>query len=165
VPAAIGPPQAFQNDPAFQRACVPAGNGIADARSLARLYAMVAGGGRLGSVRLLTPETIERCNRRRPGFADRDLVTGTVSPVGQGGFQLGAPPAPADADPVVAGGPGTLWHPGGGGTYAWADPSRGLAVAICHNRLVAGHAGSDPRPPAFGPLADAVRAVAAEAGV
>ncbi|HEY4279622.1 MAG TPA: serine hydrolase domain-containing protein [Conexibacter sp.] len=166
VPPELGPPHVFQNDPAFRQACIPAGNGISTARSLARLYALLAGGGTLDGVTLLSPSRVAWCAQPRPGFAARDLVTGDVSPVGRGGFQLGRPPAPATVDAVVGGAPGSLWHPGGGGTYAWADRRSGLAVAICHNRLVPAHAGSEGcgRRPLFAPLADALRAVAGIVG-
>jgi CubicO group peptidase (beta-lactamase class C family) len=161
VPSELGPPQVFQNLPAFRRACIPGGNGVANARSLARLYAMIANRGAIGDVRLVSAARLRWCAAPRPGFAERDHVTGDVSPVGRGGFQLGAPPAPAQSNAVVAGGAETLWHPGGGGTYGWADPEQRLAVAICHNRLVPGHAGTgETGRPVFADLADAVRAVA-----
>ena len=163
VPTAIGPPQEFQNRPQFRRACIPGGNGIANARSLARFYAMVACGGALDGVRLLDAQRLRWCAAPRPGFSDIDHVTGDVSPMGRGGFHLGDPPGPAHRDRVVDGGPGTLWHPGGGGTYAWADPGRRLGAAITHNRLVPAHAGAAANIGwDFGELADAVRAVCAE---
>ena len=31
--------------------------------------------------------------------------------------------------------PKTIGHPGAGGSIAWADPDKRLAVAICHNRM------------------------------
>jgi CubicO group peptidase (beta-lactamase class C family) len=161
VPSVLGAPQRFQNLPEFRRACIPAGNGIANARSLARFYAMVAGGGELDGTRLLSAQRLDWCAGPREGFADPDHVTGDVSPMGRGGFHLGDPPAPAQRSRVVAGGPGTLWHPGGGGTFAWGDPSRHLAVAITHNRLVPAHAGTAADVGwDFSELADAVRAAA-----
>ncbi len=45
---------------AVARATIPAVSGTFDARSLAKLYAALAGGGTLGGVRLLSPETIAR---------------------------------------------------------------------------------------------------------
>jgi CubicO group peptidase (beta-lactamase class C family) len=49
----------FYNQPRSMLACIPAMGGISNARSIARHYAMLANGGVLDGVRLLTPERIE----------------------------------------------------------------------------------------------------------
>ena len=53
----------FGSDEAL-RAAIPSGNGLFTARSLARMYATLAGGGELDGVRLLSRETIARARRR-----------------------------------------------------------------------------------------------------
>jgi hypothetical protein len=72
-------------------------------------------------------------------------------PVGCAGYWL--------ADVVAGSGPSILCHPGAGGTIAWADFDRRLAVAICHNRMFPG-AAADAHP--FIPLALAIRELVAE---
>ena len=156
VPQSIGRPQVFQNRSDFRRACVPAGNANATARSLARLYAMLAGRGALDGVRLLSAERVERLTVPRDDFSGNDMALGGPRPYGVGGFALGGETV---YDGVL--GDGTvIWHHGGGGTYAWADLDAGLAVAICHNSLFA--APPDPADNPFTPLGEAVRAVAAD---
>ena len=46
------------NDPTFWAAEMPAVNGVADARSVARMYAMLAGGGELDGVRIVSKASI-----------------------------------------------------------------------------------------------------------
>ena len=61
--AAMLPPRIEDFDlgsEAFAAATVPAANGHFTARSLARLYAMLAGGGELDGVRILSEETVSR---------------------------------------------------------------------------------------------------------
>ena len=48
------------NEPSPHRVEIPGANAIGDARSIARLYACLAGGGELGGVRLLSEETVRR---------------------------------------------------------------------------------------------------------
>lgn len=150
IPPALGGPQIFQNRGDFRQACVPAGNGIANARSLARFYAMIAGGGVLGGVRLLQTATIEALLQPRDDYANPDAVLGTIGRFGCGGFQIGSLAKGLEPDPVVGAGR-ILWHHGGGGTYGWANLDTGLAGAICHNRLLQKIPGDASHP--FAPLA------------
>ncbi len=53
-----GSPIDMANDPSFWAAEVPAVNGIADARSVARMYAMLARGGELDGVRIVSEASI-----------------------------------------------------------------------------------------------------------
>jgi CubicO group peptidase (beta-lactamase class C family) len=46
------------NDPEFLRAEMPGVNGVATARSMARLYGCLAAGGELDGVRLVSPESV-----------------------------------------------------------------------------------------------------------
>lgn len=52
------PPINMGNDPVFWSAEMPAVNGVADARSVARMYAMLAGGGELDGVRIVSEESV-----------------------------------------------------------------------------------------------------------
>lgn len=115
------------------RSCLPAVGGVANARSLARLFAMLAGTGELNGVRLLSRERVLAMLEPRPDFAETDETYGRAFPLGIGGLWIAAPGVtdPADADHRI------LCHTGAGGTLAWADLDTGLAVAICHNRMFA----------------------------
>ncbi len=151
VHLAVPPPVALAPE-VFNRADVhgvsaPAVGGIADARSLARLFAPLANGGKAGGVRLLSEERVEGLLERRRDFEVDDLTYGRRLPVGVGGFWLEAPGVADEIERV-------LCHPGAGGTVAWAEPDTGLSVAICHDRMFA----AVPEHP-FTAIADGVREV------
>ncbi len=119
--------------PEVRRACIPAVGSIFTARSAARLFAMVANGGQLDGVRLLSPERVESFSQRRERFDEPDHYFGDRPvPVGLGGYWLGGTPMTSARYPLN---PRALCHPGMGGSFAFADPDSKLAVAFCHNRL------------------------------
>ena len=102
---------------------IPAANGFFTARSLAKLYAMLAHSGEVGGVRLLSPQTLRQIavvQSRGP-----DLVL--VLPMG---WRLGYHSAFTTRGTV----PGGFGHFGFGGSGAWADPQRHLALAMVCNR-------------------------------
>ena len=109
--------------PEVMDAEIPAANGFFTARSLAKLYALLAGGGEVGGVRLLSPETVRRIgvvHARGP-----DLVL--VLPMG---WRLGYHRAFTTRGAVR----GAFGHFGFGGSGGWADPRHNLAVAMVCNR-------------------------------
>ena len=137
------------NLPQVQRAGLPSAGGIATARAAARLFVPYAGG-----PGFFTEDTLRRCATPRPGEVDHTY--GYPMPVGHGGLWLFAPDV-SERGPLTE---GVLSHTGAGGTVVWAEPARGLAVAVLHNRMFFG-----PQPVA--PLAligDAVHAIADELG-
>lgn len=111
------------NERAWRAAQIPAGNGQATARSLARLYGVLAmGGGELISRRGLQAATAER-------FDGMDVSMRL--PVRYGaGFRLGGPESPFGPNPSSFG------HTGWGGAFAFADPDNGLGVAYVMNRML-----------------------------
>lgn len=121
---------------------IPSVGGIATASGVARMFAALANGGALGDVRLLSPERTATFSTPRHEFDEPDPVMfGSVMPIGIAGYWLGSDHWPMNA----LGNPRAFGHPGYGGTIAWADPDRGLAVAICHNRLsMPGGGSGDP---------------------
>ncbi|MEZ5134272.1 MAG: serine hydrolase [Acidimicrobiales bacterium] len=110
-------------------ASIPAANGFFDARSLAKVYAVLAGDGTPGGpgaidgVRLLSPGTVDRVGRIQTWR--RDLVL--VVPMR---WRLGYHLVGTTRGVVHEG----FGHFGFGGSGAWCDPSRGLAVAMVCNR-------------------------------
>ena len=109
--------------PEVMDAEIPAANGFFTARSLAKMYALLAHGGEAGGVQLLSRRTLEKIavvHSRGP-----DLVL--VLPMG---WRLGYHSAFTTRGAV----PGAFGHFGFGGSGGWADPRRDLAVAMVCNR-------------------------------
>lgn len=132
MPPAVEP-GVLWNNPILYDAVVPGAGGIANARSVAKLFAMLAGKGALGGHRILSEDRVSAFTEPRPNSAQVDPVLGQVPWIGVGGYWLGGPTPPAE--PVIGVGPHTLASNGAGGSIAWADLNTGLAVAICHNRM------------------------------
>ena len=109
--------------PEVMDAQIPAVNGFFTARSLAKLYAMLAGQGEVDGVRLLSPETVRQIgvvHSRGP-----DLVL--VLPMG---WRLGYHSAFTTRGRQR----GAFGHFGFGGSGGWADPVRNLAIAMVCSR-------------------------------
>jgi CubicO group peptidase (beta-lactamase class C family) len=109
--------------PELLDAVVPAMNGHFDAVSLARMYAMLAGHGRLDGVRILSRRTVARASEVQNNQRDRVLVL-TMQ------WRLGYHRL-IGASARLSGGFG---HYGLGGSGAWADPEHELALAMVCNR-------------------------------
>ncbi len=106
------------------QASIPAANGLFTARSLAKVYAALACGGEIDGVRLMSERTLQRATRRQRNASGGLSVIpfdmrwrlgyhGVFTTVG----------SPREA----------FGHFGFGGSGAWADPSRQLAVAMIVN--------------------------------
>jgi len=110
------------NSEEFQSVPIPAANGMFTARSLARMYAVLANGGQLNGTRLLSKPTLERATTRQ----NRGI--GKVIPFPMH-WRLGY------HRPFTIGGGVTrgFGHFGFGGSGAWADPQRKLSVAMVLN--------------------------------
>jgi CubicO group peptidase (beta-lactamase class C family) len=137
--------------PDVRRAEVAGVGGIFNARSEARFWAMLANGGELDGVRLLSKELVATFNTPRAYSDELDPVMFNIPlPISIAGFWLGGPQPPvASAKHARA-----ICHPGQGGSIGWADPELNLAVDICHNRLFnAGSLAED----SILPIATAVR--------
>ena len=109
--------------PEIMDASVPSMNGFFTARSLGALYATLAGGGTLGDVRLVSPETVAKVGEEQNNR--RDLVL--IAPMR---WRLGYHRVMTSR----GGAPKGFGHFGLGGSGAWADPSRDLAIAMVCNR-------------------------------
>jgi CubicO group peptidase (beta-lactamase class C family) len=152
MPAAVAlVPEVFER-PDVRRAEVAGVGGIFNARSEARFWAMLAGGGEFQGVRLLSKELASTLNTPRANSEEPDPVMfGFPLPITIGGFWFGGEHPPV----CSVHHPRALCHPGQGNSIGWADPETGLAVAICHNRLF--NANSREEDPIL-PIAQAVRA-------
>ena len=105
------------------RVSIPAANGLFTARSLAKMYAALAGGGEVGGVRILSEQTLAKATQlqvptRKYAVIPFDMrwrlgYHGVITTRG----------VPSEA----------FGHFGFGGSGAWADPSRELSVALIVN--------------------------------
>jgi CubicO group peptidase (beta-lactamase class C family) len=111
---------------------IPSFNGTFNAGSLARVYAALAAGGSLGGVTLLSTETLARATEIQNQRPDLAIVFPMHWRLGYHGVltTAGVPPR-------------AFGHSGLGGSGAWADPDRELAVAMVVNRLSANLVGDD----------------------
>ncbi|NQE47295.1 serine hydrolase domain-containing protein [Herbaspirillum rubrisubalbicans] len=142
-------PRVFDR-PDVRRAEVAGVGGIFNARSEARFWAMLANGGELDGVRLLSRELVASLATPRANSEEADPVMfGFPIPITIGGFWFGGAHPPVAAARHAR----ALCHPGQGNSFGWADPETGLAVAICHNKLF--NPASEAENP-LRPVADAV---------
>ncbi len=104
------------------RACIPAANGQFTARSLARMYAMIAEGGSIDGVQLLSSARVQTMGEIRNRTRDNVLFIPMRWRLGYHRvFALGAKA------------PSGFGHYGYGGSGAFCDPSRRLSVALTVN--------------------------------
>lgn len=113
------------NRPDVHAAEIPAANGITTARALARMYAATIG--EVDGVRLVAEPTMARARTAvtPEGEADRCLMMPTSFAMG---FMTYSPFTPFA-------GAGSYGHPGMGGSCAFAQPARDLALAYVMNRM------------------------------
>ncbi|MEU1127396.1 serine hydrolase domain-containing protein [Streptomyces sp. NPDC005899] len=121
-----------ENDPAYRAAELPASNGVATARGLARCYAAMIG--EVDGHRLFAPATLTLARTEESAGPDRVLVVGTRFGLG---YMLHGPAAPFL-------GPGSFGHPGRGGSLGFADPESGVSFGYVTNGLQKGVT-ADPR--------------------
>ena len=106
---------------------IPSANGIANARSLAQMFAAIID--EIDGVRCLSSEAMNRA--RQEQWRGLDMVMGVENAVGLG-FLL-----PTEWRPL--GGPGSFGTAGFGGSRAWANPELELAFAYVPNLCSLGH--------------------------
>jgi CubicO group peptidase (beta-lactamase class C family) len=110
-------------DPRLLDVAVPAMNGYFDAVSLGAMYAMLAGGGQLGGVRILSEETVRKASEIQNDQRDR-VVMMTMQ------WRLGYHRVPIVHKQL----PRAYGHFGFGGSGGFADPGHHLALAMVCNR-------------------------------
>ena len=116
----------------YHTAEIPAGNGITDARSLARMYASLIGDG-VDGVRLLSDETVENAIAEESNGRDEVLQIATRFGLGFSLDQEGS-----------LGQEGAFGHSGAGGSLGFADPKAGIGFGYVMNQMQL-VAGDDPR--------------------
>ncbi len=140
----IGPEQGsfidLANDPEFWRAEAPAVNGIGDARSVARMYAMLAAGGELDGVRIVSKESVVAHSAEQARGTDAIFGGETRVALGYGrstpgGLSLG----PNDE---------AFGMQGIGGSVGYADPAAEVGFGYAMNQTHM-EVGTDRRPRAL----------------
>ncbi|MFZ5563397.1 MAG: serine hydrolase domain-containing protein [Thermodesulfobacteriota bacterium] len=116
------------NTPAWRSAEIPSANGQATALALARLYGVLANGGTQGNIRVLSPESIDRCIQETSGGPDAILKLRTRFSLG---FMLN------QDNPSGNMGPGrrSFGHPGAGGALGFADPDAKMGFGYVINKM------------------------------
>lgn len=123
-------------DPAVRAVEIPSANGVADARSIARLYGLFATGGTEVGLRKQTLEDL-MAEPRPPSGGSRDLILRTDCRYSLG--FLRPHPRLDWASSMRAFG-----TPGAGGSFGFADPDARLGMGYVMNRM-GGYLFNDPR--------------------
>jgi CubicO group peptidase (beta-lactamase class C family) len=122
------------NSRAWRAAEIPAANGHATARSLARIYGALSRGGEVDGVRILEAATIERAIEPQSEGADAVLM-GLPLRFGLG-FMLRSPVMPLSPNARAFG------HPGAGGSIGMADPDARVGFGYTMNKMQPGFVGA-----------------------
>jgi CubicO group peptidase (beta-lactamase class C family) len=101
---------------------LPAANGVATARALARMYGAIANGGAIDGRQFLSAELVAELTGRPSLYPDGNILMPLSFHLGYHGMPLGVLPG--------------FGHVGLGGSLGWADPATGLAFGFVHNRLL-----------------------------
>jgi CubicO group peptidase (beta-lactamase class C family) len=124
-------PQGFSggtwvNTREWREAEVPSTNGHANARSIARVYSALAGGGSIDGVRILSVDALREATREHASGID--LIS--QRPIRFGlGFQLTQVERPLGPNPNSFG------HFGAGGSLGFCDPDTGLSFGYVTNDM------------------------------
>jgi CubicO group peptidase (beta-lactamase class C family) len=121
--------QGIINSREWRAAGVPSTNGHGNARAVARLYAALAGDGKLDGIHILSPATVEMAIAEQ--VYGEDLVLQRPTRFGLG-FQLTMP------ERRLGPGPRSFGHFGAGGSLGFADPDVHVAIAYAMNQGRAG---------------------------
>ena len=137
VKTLTGPPVAAEeaNTPGWRRADIGAANGHGNARSVARVMSVVARGGEVGGVRLLSPETTELIFREQ--LNGIDVVLGIPLRFGIG-YGLPRP----DVLPYIPDEKICFWG-GWGGSMIIMDVGRRMTISYMMNKMGSGIVGSE----------------------
>jgi len=112
--------------------CIPAANGVASAKALATIYAMLANQGVWQGKQLIDAATFAELSRIHVTGMDAVMpaVGAPTEPaIASMQWRLGYHRLPSPCHNTAH----AFGHMGYNGSVAWCDPSRGLAVAYVHN--------------------------------
>jgi len=126
-------PSGGVNTRAWRGAEIPAANGHGTARSLAKVYGVLACGGAVGNVRILEAKAIDAARAEQANGPDATLGG---MPIRYGaGFMLRSESMPFSPSTNAFG------HPGAGGSLGMADPDRRVGFGFVMNKMGSGLTG------------------------
>ncbi|MDA0784855.1 MAG: serine hydrolase [Proteobacteria bacterium] len=115
-----------QNSREFRTAGIPSFGGFGEARAMARIYAMLANGGTIDGVRILSPEAVARATVTQ-WTEEADGMTGRPMR-----YAMGYAKNPPGAT-IMGPNENAFGHLGSGGARAIADPDRNLSLCFVSN--------------------------------
>jgi CubicO group peptidase (beta-lactamase class C family) len=128
IPPHLAPGPAVYGRASVRAACLPAAGGVATARSIATIYAMLACDPERAAISRAWAGRLDRPQRE-----ELDCVLGT--PIARSlGFYV-APAAGSALAPPFDGSGRSFGHPGAGGSLGWAEPELGAGFAITRSRM------------------------------
>ena len=133
MPTTVFPGSDVHNLPIVQQCCDPGAGAICTAEAMARFFAMLANGGELGGVRQLSEARVRSFTEFRDNPHSPDKILPIPVWFGANGFWLGGEPGASSS--LVGDSRNVIYSPGAGGSIAWADLDKRLAVAVCHNEM------------------------------
>lgn len=157
-PEAVFPAAPVHNLRVVQQSVHPGAGILTTASAMARVFALLAQGGELDGVRILSKDRIKTFTEPREGARDPDKIIPIPVWCGKAGYFLGG--ESGASSPLVPNHPEVLYSPGAGGSYAWADLKDNVSVAICHNNMDTGII-FEPEP-TYGPIVRAIQEIVAE---
>ena len=119
--------------PEWRQADIGAANGHGNARSVARVQSVIANGGEVDGIRLLSPKTIDRIFEVQASGIDQVLMIDSVFGLGYGLPGPSYPYLPTDAKVCFWGG----W----GGSVIIVDTTKRLTISYMMNRMESGLVG------------------------
>ncbi len=126
-PVELGPKQVSNFNTARVHAMeLPWGNGIGNARGLARVYAALACGGSIGGHRLVSAAALEPLAEAQ-SWSPQDRVLRKPQGWSQGFVK--------EDEFMYSPNSVSFGHPGAGGALGWCDPSEQLAIAYIPNKM------------------------------
>jgi CubicO group peptidase (beta-lactamase class C family) len=142
----------FINTPEGRACELPAANGIATARALAKMYAACIG--EVDGVRLLSSETVNRARKSRTKDLPQLPALAALPKAPGDGFGLGF----GLTNPITKMlGAGSFGHDGAGGRLGFAHPEYGIAAGFACNSMLWDNFSPDPRWSWTVPLLEIVR--------
>ena len=115
------------NTKQWRNAEIPAANGHGTARSIAKLYGILANGGSRDGIHVLSPETIEKGRQTQSDV--KDLVLGGMRTRFGLGFMLGTENVSMGPNPNAFG------HGGAGGSLGFSDPDNNISLGFVMNQM------------------------------
>ena len=115
------------SSPAWRKAEIAAANGQANARGIAKIYGMLANGGEIDGIRIISQKAIDEAVIEEVDDSQPNLVTGRTMRFARG-FGL-------NVDGSYGNNPDAFGHAGAGGSLGFADPVANIGFGYTMNQM------------------------------